>query len=235
MKDLHTTERHLSPSATREHTQPQMEDRLRVIQGKPRWSASLVIAAVIVAIIGMQVLPPSQVAVHPPWLLPALEALLLASLVANPKQIDRESPLRRVFILTLIAVINLANAWWASWVMVGLLSGSQGQDGGALLVTGAVIWLTNVIVFALWYWELEQNRPYPDFLFVQMENPALAPPDWQPAFSDYLYLSFTNATAFSPTDVLPLSRWAKLTMMFQSAISISTIALVIARAVNTLN
>jgi hypothetical protein len=108
MRDLHTTERRLSPSVTHERTQPRMEDKRWVIQGKPRWPASLVMAAVIVAVIGMQVLPPSQVAVHPPWLLPALEALLLVSLVANPKQINRESPLRRVFILTLIAVINLA-------------------------------------------------------------------------------------------------------------------------------
>jgi uncharacterized membrane protein len=77
-------------------------------------------------------------------------------------------------------------------------------------------------------------RPNPDFLFVQMQSPELAPEDWEPRFVDYLYLSFTNAAAFSPTDVLPLSRWAKLTMLVQSAISLMTVALVVARAVNIL-
>ena len=103
--------------------------------------------------------------------------------------------------------------------------------------------LHNVVVFALWYWELDRGGPvaraqatsqYPDFVFPQMLTPELAPTHWESAFVDYLYLSFTNATAFSPTDVLPLSRWAKLTMMVQSAVSLATVALVIARAVNIL-
>ena len=100
-----------------------------------------------------------------------------------------------------------------------------------------------MIVFALWYWEFDRGGPaaralgtdpYPDFLFVQMTSPKLAPPDWEPAFADYLYLAFTNAAAFSPTDVMPLSRWAKLAMTVQSAISILTVALIVARAVNIL-
>ena len=113
-----------------------------------------------------------------------------------------------------------------------------------LLLTGAAIWLTNVIVFGLWYWEFDRGGPvarahavkqYPDFLFPQMGSPPeLTPPDWEPEFVDYLYFSFTNATAFSPTDVMPLSRWAKLTMLAQSAVSLMTVALVIARAVNIL-
>ena len=78
------------------------------------------------------------------------------------------------------------------------------------------------------------TRPYPDFQFVQMTNPELAPRDWEPAFADYLYLAFTNASAFSPTDVMPLSRWAKLAMALQSVISIVTVALIVARAVNIL-
>jgi uncharacterized membrane protein len=98
-------------------------------------------------------------------------------------------------------------------------------------------------VFALWYWELDRGgpaaratapRPYPDFLFPQMQSPELAPDNWEPSFTDYLYVSFTNATAFSPTDVMPLSRWAKLTMMLHSMVSVVTVALVIARAVNIL-
>jgi hypothetical protein len=112
-----------------------------------------------------------------------------------------------------------------------------------LLLNGGVIWLTNVLVFALWYWELDRGGPvgralavkhHPDFLFPQMATPQMAPPDWEPWFPDYFYLSFTNATAFSPTDTLPLSRWAKMLMALQSAVSLSTVALVIARAVNIL-
>ena len=101
-----------------------------------------------------------------------------------------------------------------------------------------------MIVFGLWYWEFDRggpvararaDKPYPDFLFPQMSSPAeLTPPDWEPEFVDYLYMSFTNATAFSPTDVMPLSRWAKLTMLAQSLVSIVTVALVVARAVNIL-
>ena len=106
-----------------------------------------------------------------------------------------------------------------------------------------VIWLTNVIVFGMWYWEFDRGGPaaraqathyYPDFMFVQMTSPDMAPPDWEPRFGDYLYLSFTNATAFSPTDVMPLSRWAKGAMALQAGVSIVTVALVIARAVNIL-
>ena len=123
------------------------------------------------------------------------------------------------------------------------MQGTEGNNAGPLLITGGAIWLTNVIVFALWYWEFDRGGPvaraqadrmYPDFQFVQMVSPGLASPDWEPAFSDYLYLSFTNATAFSPTDVMPMSRWAKMAMMVQAAISIVTVALVVARAVNIL-
>jgi uncharacterized membrane protein len=100
-----------------------------------------------------------------------------------------------------------------------------------------------VLVFSFWYWDLDRGGPaqraigkggFPAFLFVQMQTPDVAPADWKPTFVDYLYLSFTNATAFSPTDVLPLARWTKLTMMLQSIVSLSTVALVIARAVNIL-
>ncbi|MGH3811812.1 MAG: hypothetical protein ACRDUV_05070, partial [Pseudonocardiaceae bacterium] len=137
--------------------------------------------------------------------------------------------------------LSLANAWSATLLVFGLVHGRGGQDAGSLLAAGAAIWLTNIIVFGLWYWQLDRGGPVararqvvPDFQFVQMQNPELAPPDWEPEFVDYLYLSFTNATAFSPTDVMPLSRWAKLTMLAQSLISLVTVVLVIARAVNIL-
>jgi uncharacterized membrane protein len=212
----------------------------RVTRGEPRWPVSIGILAAV----GMQLALPDNVAPHPRWLLPTLAVALLVGLIAaNPHRIERESPTLRTAGLVLIAVISLANAWSALKLVDHLLNGTEGQAAGALLMTGAAIWLTNVIVFTLWYWELDRGgpaarthgrRPHPDFLFAQMDSPDLAPDDWEPTFVDYLYLSFTNATAFSPTDVLPLSRWAKLTMMLQSAISLMTVALVIARAVNIL-
>ena len=117
------------------------------------------------------------------------------------------------------------------------------SDATTLLVTGGAIWVTNVIAFGLWYWEFDRGgpvarahdiKPNQDFEFPQMTTPQLAPPSWEPMFRDYFYLSFTNATAFSPTDVMPLSRWAKMLMLVQSAVSLLLAALVIARAVNIL-
>jgi hypothetical protein len=150
----------------------------------------------------------------------------------------------RLLGLSTAALLSLANAWSVTRLVVGLVNGTEGNSAGSLLITGGMIWLTNVIVFALWYWEFDRGGPaarahadrvYPDFQFVQMATPQLAPPDWEPAFADYLYLAFTNAAAFSPTDVLPMSRWAKMGMTLQAAISIVTVALVVARAVNILS
>jgi len=212
----------------------------QVTEGESRWPVSI---AVIVAIV-MQAALPSHVAVPPRWLLPALAALLLVGLIiSNPRKIDRLSPPVRAASLVLIALMSLANAVSAGRLVIGLVRGTIGTNAATLLLTGAAIWLINVIVFALWYWDLDRGgpaaralapRPHPDFLFVQMQNPELAPADWEPQFVDYLYLSFTNATAFSPTDVMPMSRWTKLMMMLQSIVSLVTVALVIARAVNIL-
>jgi len=212
----------------------------RVTKGEPRWPVSVVVLAAI----AMEVSLPNDLVFHPRWLLPALGGLLLAGLViANPGRVDRESPPLRVATIAMVIILTLANAWSAGRLVVHLVQGTETAGASRLLLTGGSIWLTNVIVFALWYWELDRGgpvarahgvRPHPDFLFPQMQSPDMAPPDWEPGFADYLYLSFTNATAFSPTDVLPLSRWAKLTMMLQSAVSLATVALVIARAVNIL-
>ena len=123
------------------------------------------------------------------------------------------------------------------------MHGSRKESAGALLLAGGSIWAVNVLIFALWYWELDRGGPadrchamrmYPDFLFPQLQQTGLAPPDWKPFFTDYLYLSFTNAISFAASDVTPLTRWAKTMMMLQSAVSVAAIALVIARAVNIL-
>jgi uncharacterized membrane protein len=214
----------------------------RPTEGEARWQAAVAVA---IAVALQFPLRGRLVLLHPVWLLPALQGLLLLALVmANPRRINRESRAIRLLGLTLAAVLSLANAWSVARLVTGLVNGSPvGNSPGSLLITGGIIWLTNVIVFALWYWEFDRGGPvaranatrmYPDFLFVQMTSPHLAPPGWEPTFGDYLYLSFTNAAAFSPTDVMPLSRWAKMAMTAQASVSIVTVALVVARAVNIL-
>jgi hypothetical protein len=213
----------------------------RVTRGEPRWPVSLAIVAAIV----LQIALPEKVAFRPHFLLPGLQGLMLIGIVvANPTRIDAESRRLRTATIGLICVSSFANAWSAGRLVLHLVNGTLPSLSAArLLLTGAGIWLTNVIVFALWYWESDRGGPgarahgekrYPDFLFAQMQSPDLAPPEWEPGFADYLFLSFTNAAAFSPTDVLPLSRWAKMTMMLQAGVSLSTVALVVARAVNVL-
>jgi uncharacterized membrane protein len=237
----HAVSRSLSQGAARVHDAGgHVPAWLRVTRGENRWT----VAGVIVVSIGLQLLLPDRLTLISKWLLPGLEAALLAALVvANPTRLDRETAAVRVASLALTGLLSVANAWSAALLAIELIGGRAGEDAGPLLSTGAAIWLTNIIAFALWYWQFDRGGPaaraharrhIPDFQFVQMQSPELAHPDWEPAFVDYLYLSFTNATAFSPTDVLPLSRWAKLTMLAQSLVSLVTVALVIARAVNVL-
>lgn len=209
-------------------------------RGEPRWVVSVAVAAAI----GLQLSLPHRLALPPAWLLPVVGAGLLAVLViSNPTRIDRRASHLRALSFGLTVVLSLANAASAIRLVTGVVDGHLSPDAAALLLSGGAIWLTNIIVFSLWYWELDRGgpasrahgeRPYPDFLFTQMASPDLAPPHWEPTYVDYLYLSFTNAAAFSPTDVLPTARWAKLTMMVQSMVSLGTVALVVARAINIL-
>ena len=212
----------------------------RATQGEHRWAAS---AAVVFAV-GLQSLLPAHLAVKPRWLIPVIATLLLVALiVGNPGRLSRRSKLMRICSLALIACVSAANIYSVARLIDGLLHGTEERDAAALLLHGGAIWLTNVVVFGVWYWEFDRGGPvaralgdqeFPDLLFPQMVSVELAPAHWEPEFVDYLYLSFTNATAFSPTDVMPLSRWAKMTMLIQSLVSLSSLALVIARAVNIL-
>jgi uncharacterized membrane protein len=209
-------------------------------RGERRWPATI---AMLVAIV-LQLALPERFVFGPRWFLPTLQGLLAVFIIAgNPVRIERHTRRLRVLALLLVSVVTFGNAFSAFRLVRDLINGTEGQEAGALLGTGAAIWLTNVLVFAFWYWEADRGGPAvraqgthapPAFLFAQMQSPELAPPEWRAEFVDYLYLSFTNATAFSPTDVLPLLRWAKLTMMAQSLVSLGTVALVVARAVNIL-
>lgn len=209
------------------------------------------VALAILTLIALQVNLRSDLVFQPFWLMPSLEiGLLVVLLLASPTRITRESTALRLVGLGLVAVASVATLWsgWqlAQGLVYGWVGGSidaNNSDPTNILLSAASVWFTNVIVAALWYWEFDRGgpaarahgrNPYPDFLFPQMTVPELARTDWEPTFPDYLYLSFTNTTAFSPTDVLPLSRWAKMAMMVQSAGSLVLVALVIARAVNTL-
>lgn len=141
---------------------------------------------------------------------------------------------KRVFAILLLGLISFANLA-SLGIVIAALFGDVGVDGHDLLLSSVAIYITNIIVFGLWYWELDNTRrAIPDFLFAQKTTPV---PDtaWRPLFFDYLYISVTNATAFSPADTLPLTHRAKLLMMIQSIISLVTFALVVSRAVNILN
>jgi hypothetical protein len=215
----------------------------RATEGEQRWPVAVTTG---VAIALQMAVPDKLVLVSPSWILPAAQAALLIMLIsANPRRINRESKVMRSLGLTLGALLTLANVWSVARLVIGITRGNAGRSPSELLVTGAVIWLTNVVVFGLWYWEFDRGGPvaralntgnrYPDFQFPQMVSPSgMVPPNWEPAFLDYLYLAFTNASAFSPTDVMPMSRWAKAAMTVQSLLSIVIVALVVSRAVNIL-
>ena len=212
----------------------------RRTNGEPRWAVSIAVALAI----GLQLSLPSSLAFPPRWLLPSIGlALLLGLIVANPRRIDHRSTRLRATSILLTGVMSIANAVSAGRLIANLLRGTATEDAGLLLRWGGAIWLTNVVVFALWYWELDRGGPamraegvreFPDLLFAQMATPEIAPDSWEPQFLDYFYLAFTNATAFSPTDVIPLARWTKMMMLLQSVVSVSTVVLVVARAVNIL-
>jgi uncharacterized membrane protein len=213
----------------------------RVTRGEPRWAAT----GSVVAVMAIQLALPARLAGHPQALMPAVEAALLACLVVlNPHRIERRSRAYRGLGLGLTLAIGGANLYSAARLVRGLVRGTDHTAAGTLLLTGGAIWLINIVIFALAYWELDRGGPaarahgeqdVPDLLFPQLLSPELAPAHWEPAYLDYFYLSFTNSTAFSPTDVLPGSRKAKCLMMGQSAVSLITVVLVVARAVNILN
>src|SRR5450631_2990330 len=204
----------------------------------------LPVAASILVAIALQVWLSGRYGLHPRWLLPLLEIALLVVLTAiNPFGLSRTTRVGRYLSMALAGLITLDNVVSALVLDYGILTGKTSNAALGLLSTGAAIYVTNIIVFGIWYWELDRggpfNRaagtdPHPDFLFPQMVSPELSPEHWEPRFLDYVYTSFTNVMAFSPTDTMPLSRWAKTLMALQSAIALSTTALVLARAVNIL-
>ena len=208
-------------------------------RSEPHWPALTTVAVAI----ALQVTLPDKLRLWPVWLLPGLEGLMLAGLVlASPQRVTFEHSTRRRLALAITAIVSLTNA-----ISLALLSHYLFKhhitDGHTLILAGSEIWLTNVLLFSLWYWELDRGGPgrraaghdgAPDFLFPQMSDDTIEPRAWRPVFLDYLYVSLTNAAAFSPTDTMPLSIQAKSVMGLQSLVSLVTIGLVVSRAVNIL-
>ena len=220
-------------------------------EGLPAWlrksagESRLPVIVAIVAVIALQLAVPAQFALRPKWVLASIEAVMLVVLIAaNPVRLTRDHPALRITSLVLTAVVTVTNAASAVLLVHNLLYVRGAADNASsLLGGGASIYLTNIIAFGLWYWEFDRGGPisrahgkraHPDFLFPQMNLPEMSTMDWEPNLVDYLYVSLTNATAFSPTDTLPLSRWAKVLMAGQSLVALATVGLVIARAVNVL-
>ena len=212
----------------------------RRTDGEQRWPAALAIAVMI----GLQWVLPERLTLGPRWVFPAIEVLIIAVIVGvNPGRLRKSSPMLRTLSLALIAVASLGNVYSVARLVGDIAGGHKIGTAAQLLATGADIYLINVFTFAVWFWELDRggpverafgSDPYPDFLFPPMTSPTMVQKDWEPQFLDYFYVSFTNATAFSPTDTLPLSRWAKFAMALESGIALVTAALVIAKAVNAL-
>ncbi|HEY7049457.1 MAG TPA: hypothetical protein VH373_19735 [Jatrophihabitantaceae bacterium] len=211
---------------------------LRATEGERRW---WIVLALIVAI-GSQFVMPSRFVLHPAYIVPGVEAVLLAVLaIMHPDRLSERTQRLRIASQVLLAVIAIVNAVSLSLLIRTITTGHHIAPV-TLLVGGGEIWLTNTIVFALWYWEYDRGGPaarahgtkdIPDLLFPQLTDEHLAR-NWEPIFGDYLYVSFTNSTAFSPTDTMPLSRWSKLLFALQASISLVTVALIAARAVNIL-
>jgi hypothetical protein len=205
----------------------------------PFWPAQLTVLAAI----GISLDLPSYLTIHAVWLIPAIEGVLLVALVVLTPRMGSADRKRRALALTLIGCVSASNLLNLILLVHRLVDGPV-TLGRPLVLAGVEIWITNILLFAVWYWELDRGGPLarrqkvlraPDFLFPQMTDVHLGGIDWRARYVDYFYTSFTNASAFSPTDTMPLSAMAKMLMLVQSLASLVTIGMVVARAVNILN
>ncbi|MFG2715091.1 hypothetical protein ACGFX2_31700 [Streptomyces goshikiensis] len=206
-----------------------------------RWPMA---AAVITSAV-LTVLLPDDLRLGPRWALPLTEGLLLLALIAgDPLRISRRSTVLRALSIALVCVLVCGAIWSTLQLIEDLINGgAETNSASALLLAGGSVWATTVIAFSLLYFELDSGGPAarahhmprtPALAFPQHLSPELGAVHWRPRYVDYLYLGFTNSTALSPTDVMPLAAWAKSVMTLQSIVSLVILGLVIARAVNVL-
>jgi hypothetical protein len=211
-------------------------------RGEHWWPVAL---AIVVAAV-LHVALPAKYRVDPAWVVPAvLLALLAALIIGDPGRIDRQKTWLRITTGTMIAFITLANLLAAVHLVRDIITNNKlfASNATGLLATGGVIWATNVIAFGLWYWNLDRGgaaarahhpQANPAFVFPEMLHTGYVPGTWVPEFAGYLSLAFWTATAFSPTDISAIRRWAKLLMMIEAMVSLAIGVLVVARAVNIL-
>jgi hypothetical protein len=204
------------------------------------------VATAIIVVAGLHVALPARYRVQPAWVVPVVLLALLAVLIAgDPGRIDRQKAWLRVVTGIVIGVVTVANLLAAVRLVVDILTGNKlfAHNPGGLLAAGGVIWATNVIAFALWYWDLDRggaaaraHRPdrNPAFVFPEMQHTDYVAAGWVPQFADYLSLAFWTATAVSPTDISAIRPWAKLLMMLEAAGSIALAVIVIGFAINIL-
>ncbi|MFE6103684.1 hypothetical protein ACFVQ4_27475 [Streptomyces laurentii] len=209
--------------------------------GESRWPMALAVALAMV----LTMLLPDTLRLAPRWVLPSVEGLLLLTLIAgDPGRIDRRAAWLRAVSLALVCVLSVGAVWSTLQLVKDIVTnGKETASATSLLQVGSAVWVGTVLAFSLLFFELDGGGPaarlhrtpaYPALAFPQQIEPRLAPAGWQPRYVDYLYLGLTNATAFSPTDVMPLRPWAKMTMAVQSLVSLIILGLVVARAVNVL-
>jgi hypothetical protein len=210
--------------------------------GESRWPPAIALVVFMGLNIGLRVWLPGEGAVRVPWLVPGIEAVLLAVLLfGHPGTVAKHARTLHRIAVGLVAVLVLAALWATVLLVYDLIKGTGVTNSPSeLLASGGLTWVGNNIAFALLYWLIDSGGPIArtrnpavvDFAFTQHMSPELAPPGWRPVFLDYLHLGFTNATAFSPTDVMPLTHRAKYTMMVQSTVALALFGLIVARSVN---
>jgi hypothetical protein len=222
-----------------------MDDTPRSPDSRPMADAWWPIILAVAATAALRLTLPSRLRVSgSPWLVVGAFAIIMIVLVVgDPGRIDRRATWLRVLTTVLIGLITVVNGASAVRLVVDIVNVSGfTNEPKKLLAAGGAIWATNVIAFALWYWDLDRGgaasrangEGESAFVFPEMDNPERVPANWSPRFVDYFHLSFTTATAFSPTDVSAIRPWAKLMMMTEEAISLVIAILVVARAVNIL-
>jgi uncharacterized membrane protein len=203
------------------------------------------LAGALALALAIPLLLPSRFSLGPSWVVPVIDAVLLVAIVvADRSRSRRLSAAVRPLSVALVVVLVAEAAGVTGRLVVDLVKGGPETNNATdLLTVGFGVWAYTILAFAFLYWVFDGGGPdarlwappeFPNLAFPEQLNPVVAPPGWRPQFFDYLYLGFTNATAFSPTDVMPLARWAKAAMTVQATTSLAILGLVVARAVNIL-
>jgi hypothetical protein len=216
-------------------------EKTQLIRIEPRWPVALTIFVVF----GLIEMLPERMKFFHAWFIYFIAIAMLAAITVVPLSgaAKKWRRIERIVILSSVVIIGSATVIGVISLMREMISRSKEIDGLVLLSSSVGMWVSNVLTFSLLFWQIDRGGPEarmndiskrPDFLFPQTGVPDEAPLDWRPTFVDYLFLSYTTATAFSPTDTMPMTSRAKLMMMLESSIALTTFAVVAARAINIL-